>query len=226
MEMPSMQLELSPEVHAGQAVYTRWTLRFLYDVGVLGYSNRFVWKCPTPLQLDWYNAHVSGNHLDVGVGTGYYLDHCQFPSLTPRVALMDLNPNSLEFAASRIARYRPETWQRNVLAPIDFDAPRFDSIGMCNLLHCLPGTLDEKAVAFDHLARLLNPGGRLFGSTLLQGDAPRSWQARRLMAVYNAKGLFSNRDDTREALERALRPRFKEHHLVMHGCVALFSARL
>jgi len=223
--MESSSLELSPEVHAGQAVYTRWTLRVLYDVGVLGYSNRFVWKCPTPVQLDWYDANVSANHLDVGVGTGYYTAHCRYPSPSPRLALMDLNANSLEHAASRAARYSPETYRRNVLAPIDFDAPRFDSIGLNYLLHCLPGTLDEKAVVFDHLRPLLNPGGCVFGSTLLQGDVPRSAQARLLMRTYNRKGIFSNAHDTRESLERALRQRFEDSHVTVHGCVALFRAR-
>ncbi|MFP2925082.1 class I SAM-dependent methyltransferase [Pyxidicoccus sp. 3LG] len=225
METPSLELQMSPEVHAGQAVYTRWTLRLLYDVGVLGYSNRFVWKCPTAKQLAWYDENVSSNHLDVGVGTGYYVDRCNWPSPSPRLALMDLNANSLGHAANRTARYLPETYRRNVLDPIDFDAPRFDSIGINCLLHCLPGSMDEKAVAFDHLARLLNPGGCIFGSTLLQGDVPRSWQARMLMNIYNRKGLFSNRQDTREALERALRTRFKESHVTVHGCVALFRAR-
>ncbi len=28
---------------------------------------------------------------------------------------------------------------------------RFDSIGLNFLLHCLPGTLREKAIVFDHL---------------------------------------------------------------------------
>ncbi|MCP3143000.1 class I SAM-dependent methyltransferase [Pyxidicoccus xibeiensis] len=225
MDMPSLELQMSPEVHAGQAVYTRWTLRLLYDVGVLGYSNRFVWKCPTRKQLAWYDEHVTSNHLDVGVGTGYYVDRCAYPSPAPRLALMDLNANSLEHAAGRTARYAPETYRRNVLAPIDFDAPRFDSIGVNCLLHCLPGTMDEKAVVFDHLARLLNPGGCIFGSTLLQGDVPRSWQARMLMSLYNRKGVFSNRHDTRESLERALRTRFKDARVTVHGCVALFRAR-
>ena len=223
METPS--LELSPEVHAGQAAYTPWTLRVLYDVGVLGYSNRFVWKCPTPTQLAWYDAHVSANHLDVGVGTGYYTAHCRYPSPSPRLALMDLNANSLEHAASRAVRYSPETYRRNVLDPIDFDSPRFDSIGLNNLLHCLPGSMDEKAVVFDHLRPLLNPGGCVFGSTLLQGDVPRSMQARVLMRIYNRKGIFSNTRDTRESLERALHKRFKESQITVHGCVALFRAR-
>ncbi|MBZ4423174.1 class I SAM-dependent methyltransferase [Myxococcus sp. RHSTA-1-4] len=225
METPSLELEVSPEVHAGQAVYTRWTLRLLYDVGVLGYSNRFVWKCPTPTQLEWYNANVSANHLDVGVGTGYYVARCRYPAPSPRLALMDLNANSLERAASRAARYSPETYRRNVLDPIGFDAPRFDSIGLNYLLHCLPGSMDEKAVVFDHLRSLLNPGGCLFGSTLLQGDVPRSAQARLLMRLYNRKGIFSNQEDTLESLERALHTRFKESQISLHGCVALFRAR-
>jgi hypothetical protein len=114
--------------------------------------------------LEHYNRHVSANHLDVGVGTGYFLDHCRFPSHTPRIALMDLNRNSLDFASRRIARYKPETYIRNVLEPIAIDALRFDSIGVNYLLHCLPGTMESKSVAFDHLKALMNPGAVLFGS--------------------------------------------------------------
>lgn len=38
------------QVRAGQAVYSRRVLA-LYDWFVLGISNRFVWKCPTPQLL-------------------------------------------------------------------------------------------------------------------------------------------------------------------------------
>jgi len=41
---------LTPEVLAGQAVYTRRLLR-AYDLIVLGISNRFIWRCPTPRLL-------------------------------------------------------------------------------------------------------------------------------------------------------------------------------
>ena len=57
-----------PTVMAGQAVYTPWTLD-LYDLVVLGLSNRLIWKCPTQRLLDLYNENVSDRHLDVGVGT-------------------------------------------------------------------------------------------------------------------------------------------------------------
>lgn len=216
----------SPEqVDAGQAVYTPGVLR-LYDLLVLGLSNRFIWKCPTPRLVAHYDAHVSGSHLDVGVGTGYFLDRCRFPVVTPRVALMDLNENALRFAARRIARYAPEIYRRNVLEPIRFEAEPFDSVGVNYLLHCLPGAITEKAVVFDHLKPLMTEGAVLFGSTLLQGDARRSAAARRLMAFYNGKGVFSNECDDLDGLRSALEARFRDVSIETVGCAALFSARV
>jgi 2-polyprenyl-3-methyl-5-hydroxy-6-metoxy-1,4-benzoquinol methylase len=213
------------QVEAGQAVYSKGTLA-VYDWVVLGISNRFIWKCPTPGLEAHYNKHLSANHLDVGVGTGYFLDRCRFMSPSPRVALMDLNPEALAFAAQRIARYQPETYRRNVLEPIAFDAGRFDSVGINYLLHCIPGSIDSKAVAFDHLQALMNPDAVLFGSTLLQGGVQRSGMAKRLMAVYNKKGIFHNERDDLEGLERALRSRFRDVVVQVVGCGALFSGRV
>jgi hypothetical protein len=215
----------SPEqIAAGQAVYTPSVLR-LYDAFVLGLSNRFIWKCPTPRLRALYDAHASGNHLDVGVGTGYFLDRSRFPTAAPRVALMDLNVDALRFAAERIARYAPETYRRNVLAPIAFDAPKFDSIGVNYLLHCLPGSMAEKAIVFDHLKPLANDGAVFFGSTLLQGGVERSAVARRLMDFYNRKGVFSNERDDLDSLRNALERRFRNVEIDIVGCAALFVAR-
>ncbi|WP_437681695.1 class I SAM-dependent methyltransferase [Sorangium sp. So ce131] len=213
------------QVEAGQAVYTKSNLA-VYDFVVLGVSNRFIWKCPTERIEAHYNRHVSANHLDVGVGTGYFLDRCRFPSSLPRVALMDLNPNTLEFAAQRIARHRPLTYRRNVLEPISLDGQRFDSVGINYLLHCIPGSIESKAVAFDHLKPLMNPGAVLFGATLLQGGVARGWLAKRLMAVYNEQGIFHNEKDDLEGLKRALDQRFRDVSVDVVGCAALFSARV
>ena len=211
------------EVHAGQAIYSKRTLN-AYDFIVLWLSNRFIWRCPTPTLLAHYNQHISNNHLDVGVGTGYFLDHCQFPSGMPRIALMDLNQNSLAYAAQRIARYQPTTHVANVLEPIHMDAEKFDSIGINYLLHCIPGSLESKAAAFDHLATLLNPKGVLFGSTILHQGVKRNALAKRLMAFYNSKGVFHNQHDSLNGLEQALRQYFTHVNVTITGCVAIFSA--
>ncbi|WP_437628059.1 class I SAM-dependent methyltransferase [Sorangium sp. So ce1151] len=168
---------------------------------------------------------VARHHLDVGAGTGYFLDRCRFPSPHPRVVLMDLNSETLEFASRRIARYNPITYRRNVLEPISLDGPPFDSVGVNYLLHCLPGTMESKAVAFDHLKPLMSPGAVLFGATVLQGGVARSWLAKRLMAIYNNDGIFSNEKDDLEGLERALDHRFRDVSVEVVGCAALFSAR-
>lgn len=210
------------QVEAGQAVYTKRVLS-AYDILVLGISNRFIWKCPTPIIEAHYHRHLSANHLDVGVGTGYFPDRCRFPSNNPRVALMDMNPNTLEFASKRIARYRPETYRQNILEEITATIAPFDSVGVNYLFHCMPGAIADKAVAFDHLKRVMNPGACIFGSTLLQGGVNRGWAAERLMALYNKKGIFSNTEDDIAGLKIALETRFRNVTVEIVSCVALFA---
>jgi SAM-dependent methyltransferase len=212
------------QVHAGQALYTRPMLA-VYDLAVLGLACRGLWGCPARHILELYDRSVSANHLDVGVGTGYFLDRCRFPDLRPRLALLDLNPNSLRVAAHRLARYRPEVYRANVLDPIVIDGPKFDSVGASCLLHCLPGTIRTKAIAFDHLKALLNPSGVLFGATLLAGGVDPSQAARRAMRFFNDRRVFTNRDDDLDGLRDELAQRFAGVSLRVVGCVALFTVR-
>lgn len=214
----------SASVDAGQAVYTKPVLS-VYDLVVLGISNRWIWKCPTSIIETHYRTHLSANHLDVGVGTGYFLYRCSFPTDQPRIALMDLNPNTLDYASRRIARYQPEIYRQNILEPITQSIAPFDSIGINYLLHCLPGTMAEKAIAFDHLQPLMKPGATLFGSTILHAGVKRSWLATRLMQTYNQKGIFSNAADGLEELTRALDERFTQVKIEVVGCVALFAGQ-
>jgi len=213
------------QVEAGQRIYTKTTL-LSYDFVVLFLSCRFIWRCPAPRIEEHYNKHVTGNHLDVGVGTGYFLDRCRFPSRTPRIALLDLNQNSLEHASLRIARYNPEVYCRNILEPVSVDAGKFDSVGINGVLHCIPGAIDSKAIVLTHLKALMNPNAVLFGMTLLHGGVPRSWPAKRLMQAYNKMGIFSNSHDDLDGLSRALSERFRTVSVEIVGCAALFSGRV
>ena len=212
------------EVHAGQALYTGPILA-VYDLAVLGLACRFLWRCPARHILELYNRSITANHLDVGVGTGYFLDRCRFPDARPRLAQLDLNPNSLRVAAHRLARFQPGVYRANVLDPIAIDGPRFDSVGASGLLHCLPGTIRTKAVVFDHLKALLNPSGVLFGATLLGSGVEPGWAARRAMSYFNARRVFTNQDDDLDGLRDELAQRFAEISLLVVGCVALFTGR-
>ena len=206
----------------GQAVYSPLVLR-VYDAWVLGFSNRFLWRCPTAKLEALYDRNVSQRHLDIGVGSGYFLKTARWPGPRPDITLMDLNPNSLRSAAARIADLCPKTVQVDVLSPLP-DIGRFDSVGLCYLLHCLPGSILEKAVVLDHIAPLLAPKACVFGATIVQGDAPRSGLAQKLMNFYNKRGIFSNNKDTVEDLHRALDSRFSAVQIEISGCVCMFEA--
>ncbi len=135
-----------------QAIYTPVMLS-IYDVLVHGLSNRFAWRCPTRLLLDLYRNHLSADHLEAGVGTGFFLDRAAPPRFN-RLALVDINRHCLDRAGPRLARFNPALYQANLLAPIELDVPPFTSVGLTYVLHCLPGRMSEKLAAVDHLRPL------------------------------------------------------------------------
>jgi SAM-dependent methyltransferase len=211
------------DVEKGAAIYDGRTLR-VYDLVVHGISNRVAWRCPTQALLELYDRHVSATHLDVGVGSGYFLDRCRFPSKQPRVSLLDLNRDALAFAAERIRRYSPVLHVGNVLEPVPLPEAPFGSIALMYLLHCVPGDLAAKAVVFDHLGKLLSSEGVLFGATILGSNAEHSLPARFLMRLYNNRQIFGNQADTLRDLETSLDARFRKFNVDVKGSVALFTA--
>ena len=216
-----MQLSTETQTAAGAAIYNKLVLS-IYDLYVLGFSNQFAWRCPSKDILDVYNQHITNNHLDVGVGTGYFLDHCRFPSNSPKLALLDLNPNSLKVTATRLQRYKPITYQADVLSPLPPEIKDFDSIGLNYVLHCLPGTMTSKGIAFEHLKLCLSSNGVFFGHTILGKGVEHNGLGRRLMNTYNKQGIFGNTQDSLEDLETQLKKHFRKHTLQVKGCVASF----
>lgn len=213
------------EVERGAAFYSKSTLTW-YDFVLFKIFNPLVWKCSTSHLHDLYRTHMTGNHLDVGTGTGYFLNHNPFPIGQPRLALMDLNPNCLETASRRLARYQPETIQANILEPIEYSGELFDSISLTYLLHCLPGqSLQEKSCVFDHLIPLLNPGGVIFGANILHHGVKRSLLTRLFTASNNMKGIFSNKQDSLDDMISAIEQRFETFEIRHQGVVVLWSAR-
>jgi SAM-dependent methyltransferase len=212
------------DARKGAAVYTPLTLA-LYDLAVLRFSNSFVWQCPSRVLLDFYNQHISDKHLDIGVGTGYFLDKCRFPSTAPKIALFDLSRHSLAKSAKRLRRYSPSCYVGNAVQPVDIGMSDLDSISLNYLLHCLPGDLRSKSVVFENVKPLLRDGGVIFGSTILGEGVQLNSLAKHLMKIYNARGIFSNLSDRQCDLEAGLKAHFDQPTIHMEGCVALFSAR-
>jgi ubiquinone/menaquinone biosynthesis C-methylase UbiE len=219
-----MAVENEGNAKRGQAIYTRPFLA-MYDWVVLGFFCRFVWKCPSHHMLELYNQHISANHLDIGVGTGYFLDHSKFPVDNPRLALMDLNPNSLRKCESRLKRYNPEIYRANVLELDGSKFQKFDSVSLTNLLHCLPGTMETKRIVFGNIRSLLNPDGVVFGSTIPYKGVRHSFLAEYFINTNNARGIMTNKQDDLEGLEQNLAQHFSDSSVKAIGSMALFRAK-
>ncbi|REE97775.1 class I SAM-dependent methyltransferase [Thermomonospora umbrina] len=214
---------MTTDAWAGAAHYSRAELS-IYDVSVLAVNCRVLWRCPPGVMLAQYDRNVSDDHLELGPGTGYFLDRCSFPSAEPRLTLIDLDLGVLRTAGRRLARHSPTTRLRNVLEPLRLGDERFGSVGLNMLLHCVPGSIADKAVVFDHLLPYLRVGGRVFGSTVLCHGVPHTPLSRAAVRALNRRRIFHNAEDSLDTLEAELDRRFTAHRVTVRGSMALFEA--
>jgi ubiquinone/menaquinone biosynthesis C-methylase UbiE len=210
---------------AGASVYSPAILK-VYDLLVNGLSHRFVWQCPTKtVLLPFYKEHLGLKHLDVGVGTGYFIARAGLTS-SHQVGLLDLNENCLRAAAAQVKQAKVRTFRRDLMQPSSEPADTgYDSISMFHVLHCLPGTMDDKETAIANLKHYLSKDGVLYGVTILGEEAGHNAIGRRLLKVYNDKGVMHNLADTFDDLQRMLRRQFQNVQVRRHNKVALFVAR-
>jgi len=211
------------ELERAVGTYSKRLLRS-YDMFVVGFSNSRAWRCPREVMLDQYNRCLGARHLDVGPGTGWYLAHAQLPAGAD-ITLLDLSPNSLASASSRLGGVTHQAVFGNVLEPLPGGLGPFDSIAVNYVFHCIPGSWAEKGQAFPHLADGLADDGVLFGSTILGQGVRHNLLGRFLMAFYNKKGVFHNREDDEAGLTAALQTSFDQVEVTVVGTVAMFTAR-
>lgn len=212
---------LAAEVSRGQAVYTRRTLP-AYDVFVLGFMNHVVWRCPTSALTRHYEQHLGAEHVEVGVGTGYFLDRAASQLL--RLTLVDLNQDALAHAGRRLARFQPRAITANALDPWPLPRASADSVGLGYLLHCLPGDFAVGGKAIAHAARVVRDDGCVFGATILSSGVRHTWLSRSQLRLLNARGVFHNRHDDLAGLRAALGSEFHKYEISVRGAVALFVA--
>jgi SAM-dependent methyltransferase len=207
--------------YAGQAEYTP-ALLAVYDTLVLRLMARAVWRCPTPPVIERYRRHLGRRHLDIGPGTGYFLDKA-WPPTGLEVTLLDPNPAVLAYAARRLAPRKVCTLEADVLKPLPISGP-YDSVALNYVLHCLPGPQPRKAAAIRHVAAVLAADGVLFGGTVLGLPAHHTPQARAVLRMFNRQGGFDNLTDDQQGLRDILEASFRTVEIELVGSVAHFSA--
>ncbi len=214
-------MERDDPAYAGQREYSPVFLR-IYDPLILGLFSPFVWRCPTTHLVERYRKHVGQRHIDVGPGTGYFLERAGLPDRSP-VTLLDPNPNVLGHASRRLQRLDVTTIEADVCKPLPVHGP-FDSAALNGVLHCLPGPLSRKAAAVANVAAVLAPTGVLFGASILGPSGRHTWLARSMLKANNRRGTFDNLGDTEEGLGEILEASFGRVELETVGSMAVFAA--
>jgi len=207
--------------YKGQAAYNPFLLA-IYDPFVLGFMAPVVWRCPIPPGVERYRQHPGRRHLDIGPGTGYFIERAGPPAGTD-VTLLDPNPNVLARSSRRLAAMHPTTIEADVMKPLPVDGP-FDSAALNFVLHCLRGPQSNKAVAIRNVAAVLEPDGVLFGGTVLGTAEQHTRKARAVLWAFNRKGDFDNLGDTADGLREILEESFQTVKVDVIGSAALFTA--
>ncbi len=214
-------MDRNDPAYNGQREYTPLFLR-VYDPVILGLLAPVVWRCPAARLVEGYRRHARNRHLDVGPGTGYFLERAGLPDGSP-VTLLDPNANVLGHASRRLRNLDIKTVEADVLKPLPVEGP-FDSAALNGVLHCLPGPLPGKAAAVANVAAALAPGGVLFGSSILGDSGRHTWLGRRILEANNRRGTFDNLGDTEEGLRAILEASFEQVELDTVGSMAIFAA--
>lgn len=211
------------EVNTGQWLFSHMSHR-LYDVGLYRFVSRVFWRCPTERLLDHYVENVSGSHLEVGVGSGYFLRRTLCREHVHRLTLWDLNKTCLIKAAQKLRSFEPELRHHNILEPLDGVACACQSVGMNYALHCIAGSFKENRRLFQTIHNQLAPGGVFFGATLLQTAGGTTLLSRLGMVVLNALGIFHNRQHRLEDLRAVLEELFPDVDIKLVGNATVFRA--
>jgi len=214
-------MERDDPSYKGQRGYNPFLLA-IYDPWVLGFMARAVWRCPIPPVVERYRRLIGRRHLDVGPGTGYFLEKAAPPAGT-EITLLDPNPNVLARSSRRLAALHPITVEADVMKPLPVEG-RFDSAALSFVLHCLRGPQAHKAVAVRNIADVLDPDGVLFGSTVLGIEERHTPQARAVLRAFNWRGDFDNLGDTADGLRRILEESFGTVEVDVIGSTAHFTA--
>jgi SAM-dependent methyltransferase len=207
--------------YKGQAGYNPFLLA-VYDPFVLGFMARAVWRCPILPVVERYRRLIGRRHLDIGPGTGYFLEKAA-PPVGTEITLLDPNPNVLAHASRRLAAMDPITVEADVMKPLPVEG-RFDSAAFSFVLHCLRGPQSHKAAAIRNIADVLTPDGVLFGGTVLGLAERHTPQARAVLRAFNWHGDFDNLGDTAEGLRRILEESFEAVEVDVIGSTAHFTA--
>jgi ubiquinone/menaquinone biosynthesis C-methylase UbiE len=89
----------------------------VYDRFLLNYALPLIWKVKkSDVQL-FYQNHISSDHLDIGAGTGYFIQNCEHLPANFKLSVMDINPICLKICEIQLQKFNPILQEQDGLTP-------------------------------------------------------------------------------------------------------------
>ena len=209
----------------GYDYYTPGTLR-IYDLYVLFFNNRFVWRCPTYKLRALFARLATPRHCDIGVGSGYFLKHQQTKTPFERLHLIDASAATIE----RVRHLLPGPAITSDCCDVSGGVPEIaepvTSVSLNYLLHCMAGPADNKEAVLAGLRNIAVPGATVFGSTIVNDPEYQSRLARRMLVIFNKKGIFDTSDDSSETICKMLNRHLDNLQTTICGSVLIFEGQV
>ncbi|KAL9002559.1 MAG: hypothetical protein Q9188_004521 [Gyalolechia gomerana] len=214
----------------GAEVYSRYRFLAVYDWWVLGVVSSLAWACSVrSFTVPWCRRSIrKGEHLDIGVGTGYCLTKADLSGV--KLTLVDLNPDSLTTTKNRLVdqgKVKAEETRcllHDITRPLPPSCPKFNSVSLYYLLHCMPGPMPAKTAVFSHLKNSMTPDGVISGTSVLGKGVSHNLFGRIIMFWMNRNGWFDNRGDNAEDFTEALKEHFHFVETRIEGVVFVWRA--
>ena len=197
-----------------------------YDRIVNDFNCKHVWKCSTKNIIDNYQKNISNNHLEIGPGTGFFLNKKNTGINFKKLTLVDVNKDILQFSKKNLEQYYSniEILHSDLFSQKISESIYFESVGVNYVLHCVTGNLQTK---LDNLIdNLGNNKYNLFGASVICDPLHMNTIAEYELIFLNTLGIFNNNEDTYYELEEYLNNRNIKFSLKKQGYVAIFNMEI
>jgi phospholipid N-methyltransferase len=171
--------------------FVTYSLKF-YDFAVNDINCNYVWRCNKKYIIQNYKKNIGKNHLEIGPGTGYFLNN-NYP--INNLYLMDINNETLNFTKENLQnKYNNISKINHNIFEDKFKLNNLDSVGLNYVLHCVPGKLEIK---IDKLINNLSSNQEIkyFGATVVNNKYLQTNLSRVELYYLNKYKIFNNKND-------------------------------
>ena len=222
---------------------SNWSLR-LYNF--VKPNAKLVFNYPIQGHLQLYHKYLSKslNHLEIGVASAYDLINCDIENNKSNIniTLMDYDDHPLNMAKKQLLQHGfNESNLKTIctdilqLKPGMFEANNinkaYDTIAMGFLLHCIPGSMNEKfSIILNNLSSVMDENTKLFGMTvcnptqeILKRNRFKSLGGF-VISTAQRQGDMYNTQDTPQHVEDTLKQYFDDYKIEQVEFVTVFEA--